>query len=369
MKSLKGCFILIIFVLFVFPGCKKNTNLSYDQLQKDAVLPDWAVEQEAEVPEKIDHYYKPGMVNADNMKRTVKKYLFFAKNYSDSNRYPYWLFIIGKFFLELDEEHAAYTFFKKVIELPDSTPCIDEFRNYPTLAEYKHDAKLLILKILAKNDLKTNCEEYMADINPLNSNTYFVMAQTYMLLGEKDKALEMLDKVLVDENLGNKYRKSSYTAGAVALAYFMGENEYINKFSEWIINEGKDSEKWLKKGKYEEFYKNLWTSSYEVIEKYRDLAVMEQKPELTELKDGVFTGNCRGFIDNIKVSVENKNGKIESIKVIDCKDDRPFSAVNTIPERVIAYDSLQVDTVTGATVSSTAILAALSEALIKAKKQ
>lgn len=84
------------------------------------------------------------------------------------------------------------------------------------------------------------------------------------------------------------------------------------------------------------------------------------------LKDGTFIGVGRGYNGPIKVSISIKNGVIYDARVISHSDDYPyFTWASSVLNKVIS-GSTNIDTVSGATVSSRGILNAVKDALRKA---
>ena len=88
---------------------------------------------------------------------------------------------------------------------------------------------------------------------------------------------------------------------------------------------------------------------------------------ISNLKDGTYEGEGKGFKGTVKVSVSVKNGKIDDIKVLGHGDDEAYfnKAVNLISD-VKSKQTLKVDSVSGATFSSIGIKSAISNALKKA---
>ena len=86
-----------------------------------------------------------------------------------------------------------------------------------------------------------------------------------------------------------------------------------------------------------------------------------------KLKDGKYEGTGTGFKSTIKVEVEVKGGKIESIKVIENGDDHDyFEKAKTLIQSIISKQTTKVDSVSGATFSSNGIKSAVRSALKKA---
>ena len=86
-----------------------------------------------------------------------------------------------------------------------------------------------------------------------------------------------------------------------------------------------------------------------------------------KLKDGKYEGSGVGFKSTIKVEVEIKGGKIESIKVIENGDDHDyFEKAKALIQSIISTQSTKVDSISGATRSSDGIKSAVNDALKKA---
>lgn len=97
------------------------------------------------------------------------------------------------------------------------------------------------------------------------------------------------------------------------------------------------------------------------------IAAVEQalKKASSNLKDGVYTGSADGYGGLIKVEVTVFKGSITNIVILE-QDETPFIAKNAlekIPESIILDQSWDVDVVSGATVTSDAIMDAVENAL------
>lgn len=87
--------------------------------------------------------------------------------------------------------------------------------------------------------------------------------------------------------------------------------------------------------------------------------------EAQSFVDGTYEGVGVGFAGHIKVKVVVENSKIVSIEVIEVEaDDAPFVAkAKGVITSILQYQTLDVDTVSGATYSSKGIIAAVRNAL------
>ena len=84
-----------------------------------------------------------------------------------------------------------------------------------------------------------------------------------------------------------------------------------------------------------------------------------------DLADGTYEGSANGFSGKIKVSVVIKNQTIRSINILSNSDDEAFfnRAIEGVTASIIAKQSTDVDTASGATYSSRGIINAVKDAL------
>jgi len=87
--------------------------------------------------------------------------------------------------------------------------------------------------------------------------------------------------------------------------------------------------------------------------------------DLSKVTDGSYTGSYSKGRFSYKVEVTVKNNKIENITIV----NKPYISLEDVPKKIISRvlekQSLNVDVVTGATVTSKAILKAIENALSK----
>ncbi|GAB7197212.1 FMN-binding protein [Dickeya oryzae] len=87
-------------------------------------------------------------------------------------------------------------------------------------------------------------------------------------------------------------------------------------------------------------------------------------------KDGTYTGKAQGKEGEIEVSVKVSAGKIANVEVVKHEDTEAMMLGvidNILPEIIEKQTAEGIDAVTGATMSSTGVLAAAKQALEKAK--
>ena len=84
-------------------------------------------------------------------------------------------------------------------------------------------------------------------------------------------------------------------------------------------------------------------------------------------KDGVYYGSATGFAGPIKVKVVITDGKIASVEIVETSDGSSYiSKASSITGKIVASQSTNVDTVSGATYSSVGIINAVRNALAQA---
>lgn len=92
---------------------------------------------------------------------------------------------------------------------------------------------------------------------------------------------------------------------------------------------------------------------------------------MKKLTDGRYVGTGQGMHGVYRVAVEIIRGKIVKVEVLDQHGTEQFPdlAVKEIPTKILASQSTKVDVVSGATVSSQAIMEAVNNALYQAGGQ
>ncbi|MBA7682555.1 hypothetical protein ES703_90905 [subsurface metagenome] len=91
---------------------------------------------------------------------------------------------------------------------------------------------------------------------------------------------------------------------------------------------------------------------------------------ISQIADGTYFGKTKGILTGVKVEVTVKKGKITKIEILKARGWPAFKkkAIKEMPGRIIKAQSLKVDAVTGATISSKNIIKAVENALRKQEK-
>ncbi len=109
-------------------------------------------------------------------------------------------------------------------------------------------------------------------------------------------------------------------------------------------------------------YKTRARAAIEVVKQFEAL-------DLKRVRDGTHKGTAMSYAGPLEVAVTMRGGKILSVKVTRHKDKQYFSALTETPARIVATQGVKgVDAVTGATVTSNAIITATARALAAASR-
>lgn len=94
--------------------------------------------------------------------------------------------------------------------------------------------------------------------------------------------------------------------------------------------------------------------------------------EFKNLNSGTYIGEYEGGIKKWranKVQVTVSSGKVTDIKILEHKENQKPEFTDKLYDRVIDAQSLQVDTISGATLTSKAYLKSVENALLKAQNK
>lgn len=96
------------------------------------------------------------------------------------------------------------------------------------------------------------------------------------------------------------------------------------------------------------------------------------KKETAEMKDGTYTAEVTGHNGPMTVETTISEGKIASVNVTENTETygigygMPTTPVEAMPDRIVTSQSLGVDTITGATITSAAIVSAVADCVTQA---
>jgi uncharacterized protein with FMN-binding domain len=192
-----------------------------------------------------------------------------------------------------------------------------------------------------------------------NSGTYAKIASCYLHFGEHRKALDALAEGLksLPEPPWASFTEAGILAARGDVYADLGDAAKAREAYRQAIQRYEGSQ--LPKDS-----RLLLRHSIERVE--ARLELLERAAlAAAQLEDGTYTGTAFGYSESILARVTIERGKITDIQ-LDHKEKADLGARRTLPERIIAKQSLESDAITGATVTSNAIEIAVFRALKKA---
>jgi uncharacterized protein with FMN-binding domain len=84
-------------------------------------------------------------------------------------------------------------------------------------------------------------------------------------------------------------------------------------------------------------------------------------------RNGTYAGEAVGYDGPVRVAVTVEKERISCVEVTKQNESRPRTALKEIPARIIRLQKTNVDAISGATVSSRAVMRAAQNALEQAK--
>jgi uncharacterized protein with FMN-binding domain len=94
------------------------------------------------------------------------------------------------------------------------------------------------------------------------------------------------------------------------------------------------------------------------------MSIKIREADLEKIEDGTYRGEYSGFPIKVVVDVTVRDSKITSVDLVKHQHGQGADA-EVMPGRIVESQSLKIDTVSGATYSSKAILIAVERALLK----
>lgn len=384
---------LVVILAVVFTGC--SSKMSFDDWEKqNLVWQDWAAPIEVELDEdtKYASFSPRNVFEIEEAHENIAQLRFLTENTKPSEENPNyydWMYQLGDGLLKAGEYHLAYHYLTKVLELPNDTLIRELKEDNQVVKETKADANLdgtiksLILKILAakgyKEEFKTKYQSSEYANASQKSSDAPTVAIALGLIDDKEEAYKVFEYAINPDNFKSKskIKTASSNIGAAAYAYKNGDYDKVFELTDRFIKEGIDSKNPIYfEGNLEDksaFPVNQWKSSFKQTEAYRELATKAKNAQVADfkgLKDGEYTSSVISYMQTpVNVAITVKSGKVSNVKASQDKpqDDRSGAAFGIVAQRIIDKQSVDVDTVSTATISSEAVKIGVLESLLKAK--
>lgn len=364
-------FIITLIILTGIQSCfKKNVNNS-NSVTYPSFLSQTILDTSLTITKGPDKESRAGYGQTI---KSIKKFRFLCNSYNQNEYYPYWLYNLGINLQNCNFDSLAFFELNKLSAIDTVSVFPNDLKRVNNLNDLKDLPLSIQFKLSAKLN-NTSSFQKLKEYNPKNNYSMLQYAYGYMYQKNYSKTFEYLKKSNLPENHLRLEKRSSTTVAAVALSYALENFNLIDTLSSWTVNLDSytplpEYSRMDKNNKPNDYSFNQWQSSFSIISKFKELsqkAIAGKKFIFSNLKNGEYLGSCRGFIDSISVKITVIDNQLSGIQIIKCNDDRPQSAIIAIPERILNQKSIKIDAVTSATITSSAIIAAICEANIKAQ--
>jgi uncharacterized protein with FMN-binding domain len=288
------------------------------------------------------------------MRVSVSHLAYAVDRYPDSALTPFWSLKLGHYLLDLDEPASAAQILGRVVALPDTVAYNPRSLPFADLAELRREARFLWARALARNGNASEAEAQLQAANASNGYELTREAEVRVLRGDTSGALACLRRADRDGHPESNFSNILITMRAVVLAQALAQGQLASQFAAPILQQPQTAQRWPQ-----------WQSAWAIIR-----GTANQAPGLgvAGLRDGEYAGSCRGYSALVGVSVLLRAGRLVGVRVTRQEEERPWSAIEVMPKRLMRQQGLGVDAVTGATITSYAVRTAAGEALAKAAR-
>ncbi len=345
--------------LFVsIAGFSLNCFLYAGSVIEQEVRPKWLKPKKCR-PEKKNHYkiWKNSRVNAKGMEDSAEKLLYLIDKYEKSPTRPFYMYQLARHLLDLDDPAGAKVVLAAIQKLPAGTPY--EWKNWLTdLGKLKREAIFMEMRANAQMGKKNDVDAKVKTLKPANGYENLRIAESYTILGDYAKAKPYLEKSHGEGHPDKRFSDAFLRLYAATLAGMSGDDELAMSIAEPILTSGANAQRYPQ-----------WKAVYWILDKLKNNIKNDKGKEssLDKLStSGRFTGEARGFVGDLAVITTVTNKGFKKVNVSKNRENRPWSAITVVPERISKRKSLAVDAVTGATVSSCAIMVAADDSTSKA---
>jgi uncharacterized protein with FMN-binding domain len=212
-----------------------------------------------------------------------------------------------------------------------------------------------------------------------NITHVLALAECYWMLGSKSMAMKLLAKYRVDRvaysgtvkllaEMG-EFRRAVGMAQVVARrwpdeGHLAAGNacRLVGRYKEALAHYGQVLSASQGSGRINR-NKQRARESIAAIKLYESL-------DLSGIRDGTYSGQSAGYRGMVEVEASVQGGRIRSVRVTRHKEDMTYTALTDLPSQIVKKQGVgHVDAVTGATITSEAIINAAAKALAKGMKQ
>ena len=320
--------------------------------------PGWIRPTESNVPDD-----KPWLAfglsgrSTQDMKQSVGQLWHCATRRKTSPNRPFWYLKLGQHFVDLDCDHEAYYILQRTLKLDADRPYNSTIPGLPDLQAVKREAHFLLARVFARNGLRDEALDELSCLPARNGYDHVRIAEIHALLGRTDEACEALDRSHGGGHPEANFSDVFLRMRAVVLARTLGRDDLAIRLAKPMLAKEMTAQKWPQ-----------WQSAWSIVRDAAENAKSGRAAFGRPPRPGTYLSGCRGFVGPIGVTVNAKGGKVAGVVIDMHRENRIWSSLSAVPARIVRRQSLVVDAVTGATVTSCAILVAVDSALIAAQK-
>ncbi len=348
--------------------------------------PEWAIEKAPSVP--LDSVgsnsivERPSRASYVATQEAVQSFRYLVNHGKGQKFHTYWTLMLGVLLERLREDHLAHEQFLAVQASGESEIEITYIKKDNSIGKYTVNFQdrmgPALLGIYSRNGFMeeleataTKVRDTVAVATEKRSRLGDVMvslAKAYMVAGEPAKAIAAFEGITDSTNYRRTNKRASVAVGASSILFRLGAYEKLLSVTKWMVDEGENST-YIGDSKPNGYGYDQWKSSYKQVMAWRALAQAGKNATFETLKDGTYEITAQGFRGDLKVAVTIAGDKISAVTIgADHIEDRAYTSLVVIPERVEEKQSLLVDGVTSATVTSGAVEYSVVKALLDASK-
>jgi len=211
-----------------------------------------------------------------------------------------------------------------------------------------------------------------------HGNMPLTLAECYLKLGCPSAAKQILNGMGTDQTRNCQMVKLWAELGDMKTALFMAETRAKGDPTPAYLAAGdacRSAQRFPEAvAYYQKVIKANGSNRDDKVNKSRAQASLDaiklfDSLDLSKIADGTYKGAGLGYVGDVNVEVTVAGNKIEKVEVTQHHEKQFYSSINDVPPQIVAKQSVKgVDTTTGATRTSEAIINGAAKALAAAQK-
>ena len=327
-----------------------------DLFENSQTKPKWLKVKRTKVDKrKVWKLWDRSRISERYMRDSAGKLLYVIDQDTKSPIRPFLMLQLARHLMELDEDAAALCVVEAIEKLPADTPYEWKF-NWTTIPALQREAKFMRLRLMSRAGKNKEAADIIKSLNPKNGYENLHIAESLVLMGNYPEAAKYLKKSHGQGHPDKKFSDELIRMYAAVLARAIDNDALAKEISYPVVsnkNTGKPQSK----------------AAYFILKNLNESIDFDRKnPAGNGFKTGSYKSDCQGFVGDIEVMTyfgkdDSQGGSsrkkvLRKAQVTSNRENRPWSAITIIPKRIDRKNDLAVDAVTGATISSCAIIVA-----------